>query len=164
MTQEQLEKTVAEVEELHLSKRPLKLECEDSIVPTDLREFIIWFVEIGRMKYKTLYVDSGETQCFITKSRSTGDMFIIAHHYTNCTFTEFVTELIKTHKEKKVCTLHCPNVQKRVWFCSGNDSMEKLYDFGTRNGIEKATNNLTYADLTSIYEYSTKKEEQLTEA
>ena len=66
--------------------------------------------------FKTLYVANSAEQCDCGKRRSQGDLFKILKYYKpEVTFKEFRGALFNLLNEKKIVTLFCGDIHKRVF-------------------------------------------------
>lgn len=159
MNYNDLKEIILKNEELFLSEKEFKLKCNLSDLEnclTDPNTFIQWFVNTGARIYPSVYKDIEQIQCNSAKYRSTGDIFIMTHHYfPEVTLEEVICILVKLHLEEEIKTIHCRNINKRVWIyldCSIDE-----FEYENKKECITKTNNLSYSDLKFIYEYNNKE-------
>jgi hypothetical protein len=69
-------------------------------------------------KRLTYYADTNNTiQCYPNKNRSQGDLFLLAKYYIpDITLKEFRQCIWDLLNEKKLATLYCNNIEKRIFY------------------------------------------------
>lgn len=165
MSIEEILKIIKENEQYHLSEDAFKLEKE---VPSEnlssLKEFIKWFIDSANAygSNGTIYVHNNESQCRPGANRSTGDIFILCRYYfPDCTLEDVIFHLVELNETKLIETLHCGDIDKRVWYRTTSTTREYVtsdYDRSNSYRINKQTNGLSYNELKQFYEYTTEKE------
>lgn len=128
-------------------KHMRKLKLEDGLVPKDitLEEFIERFITQWAIKFPTLHESDGSMQTRAGAWRSLGDITRLCHYYVSNEVTlQEVRNILKTLlKVKKIDTLKCNEIKKRVFFVRSTGSKLKHLDERDEYGWKFDLNKIT---------------------